>query len=370
MSRRRRRRTLDPRLDRKTSGALVRLLLFLVVTGTLTGILAVVIGNVSFLDTKEYKAVFADVTSLVEGDDVRIAGVRVGNVVGVRVDSDATAEVTFSVDSDVTLTESTLATLRYRNMIGQRYLSLTEGAEGTSRRLEPGDTIPMSRTQPALDLTVLFAGFKPLFQALSPDDTNQLAYELIQVFQGESGTVESLLGHTASLTQTLADRDDLIGSVITNLTTVLKSFNARDAELSSTISTLQQLITGLKDDRGVLTGSLDDIASLTNETAGLLTAVRPDLTADISHLRDLTAQIGTKRARQALDSALQILPIKIDRIGRTGQYGSFFNFYVCDVGIDGKLPSLSGVPGWENARPFKTTRRVTVTGPGVSRCVR
>ncbi|KAA1422239.1 MCE family protein [Mumia zhuanghuii] len=366
----RRRRTLDPRLDRLTAGALVRLLVFLVITGLLTGLLAVVIGNRSFIDTHQYKAEFADVTSLVKGDDVRIAGVRVGTVDDVRVHSDSTAQVTFTVDRSIDLTESTLATLRYRNMIGQRYLSLTEGAEGSSADLEPGETIPMDRTQPALDLTVLFAGFKPLFQALSPEDTNQLAYELIQVFQGESGTVESLLGHTASLTQTLADRDDLIGSVISNLTTVLKSFNDRDEELSSTISTLQQLISGLKDDRGVLTGSLDDIAVLTSETASLLTDVRPDLTQDIAHLRDLTDEIGTKKARKALDSTLQILPVKIDRIGRTGQYGSFFNFYVCDVGVDGRLPSLSGVPGWEKARPFKTTKRVTVTGAGVSRCAR
>ncbi|MFD1825097.1 MULTISPECIES: MCE family protein [Mumia] len=366
MTKRRRRR--DPRLDRRTAGALGRLLLFLVVTGILTAMLAVIIGNVSFLSTKTYKAVFADVTSLVKGDDVRIAGVRVGNVSEVRVDSDSTAEVTFTVDEGVTLTHSTLASLRYRNMIGQRYLSLSEGPEGSSARLEPGSTIPLARTQPALDLTVLFAGFKPLFQALSPDDTNQLAYELIQVFQGESGTVESLLGHTASLTQTLADRDDLIGSVISNLTAVLTSFNARDTELSSTISTLQQLVSGLKDDRGVLTGSLDDIAALSTETAGLLTEIRPDLTSDIAHLRDLTDAIGTKKARKALDSTLKILPIKIDRIGRTTEYGSFFNFYVCDVGIDGRLPSLSGVPGWEKARPFKTTKRVTVTGSGVSRC--
>ncbi|TNC24732.1 MCE family protein [Mumia zhuanghuii] len=363
-----RRRKLDPRLDRKTAGALARLLVFLVVTGTLTAVLAVVIGNATFSETKKYHAIFADVTSLVEGDDVRIAGVRVGNVEHVQVESDSTARVTFAVDSSVTLTQGTLATLRYRNMIGQRYLSLSEDAEGSTLALEPGKTIPMSRTQPALDLTVLFAGFKPLFAAMSPEDTNKLTYELIQVFQGESGTVESLLTHTASLTTTLADRDELIGSVITNLTTVLKSFNDRDTELSSMISTLQQLITGLKDDRGVLTGSLDDIASLTTDTAGLLEDIGPPLTADIAHLRDLTDEIGTKQARRALDKTIKILPIKIDRLGRTGQYGSFFNFYVCDIGVDGKLPSLKNVPGWESPRTFETSTRLRVTGEGAQRC--
>ena len=146
------------------------------------------------------------------------------------------------------------------------------------------------------------------------------------------------------------------------------SFNARDTELSTASSTLQQLVTGLKNDRGVLTGSLDDIASVTGETAGLLHESRPALTADIRDLRRLTAKIGTKQARADLDRTLAILPIKIDRLGRTGEYGAFFNFYVCDLGVNGKVPSLSGVEGWESSRSFKTTKRVTVTGSGVERC--
>lgn len=355
-------------LDRATGISFAKLMVFLVVTGLMTALLAAVIGNRSFGGTETYRAVFSDVTSLVKGDDVRIAGVRVGNVSDVKVRSGNTAEVTFSVDSDIPLTQSTQAHLRYRNMIGQRYISLAQSDEGSAEPLEPGETIGLDRTTPALDLTALFGGFQPLFEALSPEDTNQLAYELIQVFQGESGTVESLLGHTASLTQTLADRDELIGSVIDNLTVVLTSFNERDDELSSTVSTLQQLITGLKDDRDVLTGSLDDISVLTSETSDLLNDVRPAMTADIKQLRRLTSQIGTKKARQDLDRTLKILPIKIDRIGRTGQYGAFFNFFVCDIGVNGKVPSLSGVPGWEKARPFATSKRITVTGSGVSRC--
>lgn len=354
-------------LDHQTAQSLVKLLAFLVITGLMTALLAAVIGNRTFDRTHTYRAVFSDVTSLVVGDDVRIAGVRVGSVADVEVHSNTSAIVTLEVNSDIALTQGTHAALRYRNMIGQRYISLSEG-EGSPQKLEEGETIGLDRTAPALDLTDLFGGFQPLFEALSPEDTNQLAYELIQVFQGESGTVESLLSHTASLTGTLAQRDELIGSVIDNLTVVLTSFNERDDELSTTISTLQRLITGLKDDRGVLTDSLDDIAVLTGETSDLLQDSGPAITADIRQLRRLTSQIGTKKARADLDRTLGILPIKIDRLGRTGQYGAFFNFYVCELGVNGKVPSLSGVPGWEKTRPFKTTKRVQVTGAGVSRC--
>lgn len=355
-------------LDRLTTVALAKLVTFLIVTGLLTAMLAVLIGNVTFGRTREYRAVFTDATSLVRGDDVRIAGVRVGNVSDIAVGKGATAVVTFKVESDVQLTGSTQAAVRYRNMIGQRYVSLSQGTSGSAARLPEGGTIGLEQTQPALDLTELFAGFQPLFVALNPEDTNQLAYELIQVFQGEGGTVESLLTHTASLTQTLADRNELIDSVITNLTTVLQSFNDRDTELSTAVSTLQQLITGLKNDRGVLTGSLDDIAAITGDTAELLSEVRPPLDRDIAHLKDLTADLGTKKSLTQLDNSLKILPIKIDRLGRAGEYGAFFNLFICDAGVDGQVPSLSGVSGWQDTAPFRTTTRVTATGPGVNRC--
>src|SRR3546814_20306036 len=73
-------------------------------------------------------------------------------------------------------------------------------------------TIPVANTEPALDLTTLFNGFKPLFTALDPDQVNELSMNLVQVLQGEGGTVASLLENTASLTGTMAGRDDLIRS--------------------------------------------------------------------------------------------------------------------------------------------------------------
>ena len=93
----------------------------------------------------------------------------------------------------------------------------------------------MERTSPALDLTVLFNGFKPLFSALTPADVNQLSMQLIQVFQGEGGTIENLLDSTASVTNTLAARDDLVSDLIANLNTTLETVGDRDEQLSDLI---------------------------------------------------------------------------------------------------------------------------------------
>ena len=93
-------------------------------------------------------------------------------------------------------------------------------------------TIPTDRTFPALDLTVLFNGFKPLFAALTPADINKLSFEIVKIFQGEGDNIEGLLGNTASITQTLASRDKVIGELIDNLNDVLGTVASRDKELT------------------------------------------------------------------------------------------------------------------------------------------
>jgi phospholipid/cholesterol/gamma-HCH transport system substrate-binding protein len=277
------------------------------------------------------------VTGLNEGDDVRISGVRVGNVEDIEIDEDANARVTFSVDVGSELNQGTNATIRYRNLVGQRYIALTQGA-GPSARLQAGATIPLDRTHPALDLTVLFNGFKPLFAALSPEDVNKLSYEIIQVFQGEGGTVESLLQSTSAFTNTLADRDKVIGELVTNLNDVLARLGSRDDELSRLIGSLQSFVSGLKDDRDAILGSLDDISSLAVQTSDLASDARPALTRDIGQLRRVVEVLDDNRGE--IDRALQILPIKLEKIGRTASYGSWFNFYLCNFDGRIKLPGL------------------------------
>jgi len=315
------------RLDKVTSVALVKLLAFMVVTALATGLLAIVIGNISFGATHTYRAVFVDATGLVKGDDIRIAGVKVGSVKGISIVDRTRALVTFDVQTDTALMRSTHADIRYRNLVGQRYVSLTNEI-GSTGVLAPGSTIPMSQTSPALDLTLLFNGFKPLFQALSPADVNELSYEIIQVFQGQGGTLDGLLAHTASVTQTLARRDQVIGSLITNLNSVLDHVGRRNRQLNQLITTFQHFVGGLRHDRGAILGSLDQISQLSVQTADLVSGVRAPFVSDIHHLRGFAAHLD--RGKAEIDRALQVMPIKLTKIGRTAIYGSWFNFYLCD----------------------------------------
>jgi phospholipid/cholesterol/gamma-HCH transport system substrate-binding protein len=313
-------------LDKRTTADLVKLVTFIVVTTLATSVLVVTIGNLSFGASREYKAEFVDATGVVKGDDVRVAGVKVGTVENIEIVDRTRALVTFSVQEETALSGATNASIRYRNLVGQRYIALSQGI-GDGDRLAEGETIPVSQTSPALDLTVLFNGFKPLFQALSPDDINKLSYEIVQVFQGEGGTLEGLLGHTASVTQTLASRDQVIGDLIDNLDQVLDHLGDRDDQLSELIVNFRTLVSGLKGDRQAILSSLDQISALSVETSDLVSGIRAPFVEDIKQLRTFAGTLD--RGKAEIDRALQVLPIKLEKIGRTATYASFFNFYLC-----------------------------------------
>jgi len=312
----------------------------------------VVIGNIPFQSTNTYKAIFTDATGLNSGDDVRIAGVRVGTVEGIDIVNRTQALVTFNVADTALLNQSETATIHYRNLVGQRYLSLAEGS-GSPTALKVGSTIPDSQTFPALDLTTLFNGFKPLFSALTPTDVNQLSYEIIQVFQGESANLNGLLQTTATITSALANRDQVIGSLIDNLNVVLSTVNQRNTQFNALITQFQSFLRGLVQDKDALLGPLDSISQLTTQTADLIGGIRPGFVSDIKGLRALAGTLNANAAE--LDKELQILPIKLNKIGRTAMYGSFFNFYLCEV--SGRI-TLAGA----------TTQLPTVPLPNHPRC--
>jgi phospholipid/cholesterol/gamma-HCH transport system substrate-binding protein len=319
----------------KTTAPLVKLAIFAAVTLMLTALLAQTLGSLSSGGVT-YRARFTDVTGLLPGDDVRVAGVRVGQVSRIQVVDNSVAEVAFTVDPDVPVATSVRAKIRYRNLVGQRYVALTEGP-GEGRPLRADGLIPLAQTAPALDLTVLFNGFRPLFTALTPDDVNKLAYEIIQVLQGEGGTVADLLQRTASLTNTLADRDAVIGRVITNLNRVLETLATRDKNLDQTISQLQQFVSGLAADRTAIGDAVTNLADLTGATASLLRDARPALAADVRGLGSLAGTLNRNSA--VIDGTLGRLPERYESLTRVASYGAWFNFFLCDfdgrVAVDG-----------------------------------
>jgi phospholipid/cholesterol/gamma-HCH transport system substrate-binding protein len=314
----------------KIAASLVKLIVFAVITSMATLVIYFTIGNIRpGVHYTTYRAAFSDVTGLLPGDDVRVAGVQVGRITKSKVEADH-ALVTFKLEKGVRLTSAASAQIRYKNLLGQRYVALVLSNDGSD--LAPKATIPLGQTKPALDLTLLFQGFKPLFKALSPNDINKLATEVVATLQGEGGTVDALLASTSSLTNTLAARDAAIGRVVTNLNAVVGTVADRDQTLGLLIKELQRFTTGLAGDRNAIGDSIANIDGLAAATARLLSESRPALDRDIADLNKVVATVAAKKP--VLDDALKRLPVALNALLRAQSYGSWLNLYICTLSLN------------------------------------
>lgn len=278
-------------------------------------------------DSRAFDAEFSDVSGLRVGDDVKVAGVRVGRVDSIEV-TEAGAMVGFDLSEEQPLLDTTRVVMRYQNLLGQRYLALVQD-DDRGPALDAGAQIPMELTDPGFDLTALLNGFRPLFEVLQPDDVNRLATSMVQVLQGEGGTIEQLLQQTTELTGFLSDRDELYGQVLTNLTPVLQNLDGRGSELTSTIKELRALMTGLARDREAIGSSIDGVSRLVGATSGLLRETRQPTVEAVGELRDVAAQM--KASRNKLNTAIDSFGLIFESLGRAASYENAVNVYPCSI---------------------------------------
>lgn len=280
-------------------------------------------------DSDEYSAMFTEVAGLRPGDDIKVAGVRIGQVKGIEVDG-RQAEVTFELNDDQPLYDNAKLQLRYQNLLGQRYLSLVQ-PDQLGEELEPGTKLTTDQTDSGFDLTMLLNGFRPLFNALQPAEVNQLAESVVMTLQGEGGTVEEFLQQTAQFTTFLADRDRVFDRVLKNLTPVLQNMAGRGDELTGTVRELRALMAGLAKDRKVIGESIDGIAALIDATADLVVEARRPTERALVRLRQVTAMYAANR--KGLVDTLEWFPKLVGGLGRLTQNSNQGNVYACNVGF-------------------------------------
>ena len=339
----------------RITGTAIKLGAFSLVLLLFTAIIVVVFGQMRFDRTTGYSAIFSNSSGLRAGQFVRASGVEVGKVKDVKlIEGGSKARVDFDVDRSLELFEDSTASVRYLNLIGDRYLELKRG--DSDRRMPSGGTIPVERTEPALDLDALIGGFRPLFRALDPEKVNTIAQSIITVFQGQGGTINDILDQTASLTAALADRDQAIGEVIRNLNTVLDTTVRHQEQFDETLVNFERLITGLKNRADPIASSVADISDAAGTVADLLTDNRPLLQDTVGYLDAVLQPLVDQKDQ--LNDILSRLPSALKIIGRAGGiYGDFFNFYLCDISL-----KLNGL------QPGGPVRTVRVTSQPSGRC--
>lgn len=326
---------------RRHRGAVLGVAAFAVLAVVLTSMVAGTLSRAQRGDTLTVTALFRDATGLRPGDDVRVAGVRVGRVSATGLghgDERGLAVVRLSIDADQVLHDDVVASVDYLNLMGQRYVALERPEPAPEAgRLVDGAQIPLARTRPALDLTAMFNAFQPIFDLLEPADVNQLATNIVEVLQGQGPTLQHLLEQTAELTSGIVDRDAALAKVVDNVTRVLDTTDEHRTEITRLVGGLASLTRGLARDRDRIGASLDSLARLSATTADLVGEVRQPA-VDVAALSAAWFHYLAER-RELLARTGAAVPQQLDTYLRTLGYGSYLNVYVCTLAAGG-----AGIP--------------------------
>ena len=320
---------------------ILKLGVFAVITLSLTGLLAAVIGNIQpFTRFYSVKAEFSDATGLLNTDVVKVAGVTVGKVAGSKVDIDphtgrAKAVVVLKVAKNVAIPDNARASIRFRNLLGQRMVVITRDPQQPDAPALPRNgkaVIPLERTSPAFDLGIVFNNLRPVLQTLDPQSVNTLSRAIVQIFSGREAEVQQMVSNLADVSDALAQRGPVVTDLVTNLSSLAATVSAHDADLGSVLDSLDAIVSTLGRRSNEVARAVDNLGAASASTAEILADNRPGLDNTIAKLRAVLDMLAKQRSD--LDAALRTLPSTADALDRATTYGEWVNLNgVCLNGI-------------------------------------
>jgi phospholipid/cholesterol/gamma-HCH transport system substrate-binding protein len=322
----------------KCRAPLVGLSIFMAIAIAVTWLVYVTLRRDVAGPATQYSAMFTDVYGLRAGDDVRMAGVRVGRVENVEL-TGKLAKVSFVVQNDQHLYGNTVAAVTYQNIIGQRYLGLSLGDTGVRELLRAGSVIPVQQTTPSFDVGKLLNGFEPLFSLLNPKQADDLTNGVILSLQGDQASIPQLVDQTSTLTQTLVGHDQVLGDLISGLTRVTANLGAQSNNLDRTLTQTRQAVADLDSRRPSLESSVSSLARVTTR----LSVIADDLYPTTDQL--ITRQPGFVKHMVDIEPQLAFtgdnLPLMLKGLARIASEGSYVDAYACDLNPFGFFPGLN-----------------------------
>lgn len=320
---------------------LIGLITFLVVTSVMTWLVYSTLQREVSGDTTAYSAEFTDVFGLRDGDDVRMAGVRVGRVMNVDLTDDSRAKVEFELQNDQKLQDNTEASILYQNIVGQRYLDLHVGKVGDTKTLPAGSVIPVDRTVPSFDVGVVLNGYQPLFATIDPKAADQISSAALQALQGDSSSWATLMDQTGKLTETFAGRDQLLGDMITGLNRVFGTLAAQNDNIDTTLANTRQMVSTFNARRPELVSSMGSLSRVVSQLGAITNEVNPSLQALITREPGFASHLVNVQPQLAFMGAN--LPKLLKGLARVTNEGAYANVYACDLNALAFFPGLNDV---------------------------
>jgi phospholipid/cholesterol/gamma-HCH transport system substrate-binding protein len=282
-------------------------------------------GNLPFLGGGTgYTAYFAEAAGLQPGNEVRIAGVTVGQVTGVSL-AGAKVAVAFQVRNEW-VGNRTTAAIAIKTLLGDKYLALEP--KGSAPQ-DPGQPIPLTRTTSPYDVTQAFGG---LGQQLGQINTAQLAQSLRTLSAAFATTppyVRSALRGLASLSASVASRDAAITSLLAGARKVSGTLAGERARFASLLGDGNLLLTELRQRQAAIHAMLISTQALATQLSGLVTDNQAQLTPALQALDQVTSVLQSDQA--SLARALALAGPYYRLLGNTLGNGRWFDVYLCGL---------------------------------------
>lgn len=320
-------------------GTLAKFLAFAVGTTLLTLFIAQQIIGSSFNSRYSLTATFDDVSGLLAGDEVKVAGAPVGRVGSIKV-VDGKARVRMSVDDGVRLPVDTTAAVRWRNLLGQRMIYLEPGTSG--EKLRSGATI--TRTKSVVDLGDIVNSLGPLTRNLDPDQLNTVLTAFSKTLEGNENNINATIYNLDGLLATFAARRQAIDSLVKNFQTVSDVIATRDSQIQQSVDNLASLTTTFAQNTKVL----DDAVVTISDASGNLNTVLAGNEAQLGRIvTNLSKFAGTFRINVVnLQKMVQQLPLTLRSLFASGNGGHYLRTdALCINLVAGACPFPMALPG-------------------------
>jgi phospholipid/cholesterol/gamma-HCH transport system substrate-binding protein len=249
-----------------------------------------------------YQAEFGEIGGLVDGNEVRVAGVSVGKVTGVELEGDRVL-VTFKIDKGTELGSQTTADIRVRTLLGAEFLALQPDGDDL---LAKGSTIPLERTDAPYNVVDAFSQLSETTEAI---DTDQLADALTTLSDVAAATPEEFRGAikgVSDLSRNLADRDEQINTLLVNLKKVSTAINSKNEDLVTLFKDSDVLFQAISDRRDSIHQLLISTQQISTQLRALVKDTRADLKPALQRLDTVTDVLV--RNKESLDEALREFP--------------------------------------------------------------
>ncbi|WP_432827670.1 MCE family protein [Dactylosporangium sp. CA-092794] len=292
------------------------------------------------LTASSYRAAFHDASGLVPGNEVRVAGVRVGKVTAVALARGAAGpyvRVTFRMDDDgVRLGTTTGATIRIKTVLGQKYLALAPAGPG---RLAEHAEIPLERTAAPFDVVQAVTGLADTLDAI---DTTQLAdafTTLAQAFADTPASVQASLDGLTRLSRTVSDRDAELRSLLARAHEVSGVLAQRDEEFQKLVTDGDALLAEVSRRKDAIHDLLVGTNALATQLAGVVADNQQQLEPALQQLRGVVAIL--QRNRDNLEQTIAKMGPFVDAFANVVGNGRWFDSYVAGL-LQPYVPTTTG----------------------------